>query len=180
MSVSKFLLVCTVAWTLAAGGLPQAAAATQTVILKVAGIGSPIGAWTVNAVLKYLKGVTDAKASFFTKLVRVEYDPEQILPAEMIKALSTQTHYRASLPTSPPARLRLQVVGLNQTGFARLIFHMSGIKPPVVTVNRWATGKRAIPTTVPTILGLLQRLPFPTLAALYRDAGIKSRLTSAP
>ena len=70
----------------------------------------------MDAVLESLQGVTDAKASFFTKVVRVEYDAEQIAPAEMINALHTQTGYRAFLPPLPPARLKLQVVDLDQPG----------------------------------------------------------------
>lgn len=70
----------------------------------------------MDAVLEGLKGVNDAKASFFTKLVQVEYDPEEISPEEMINALNSQTGYRASLPAPPPARLRLKVPGLVRPG----------------------------------------------------------------
>ena len=60
-----------------------------------------------------------------------------------------------------PAEFRaaLDALGLRQIDFARLLSHLSGEQPNQVTVNRWATGRRAVPPTVIAILALWRMVP---------------------
>ena len=56
-------------------------------------------------------------------------------------------------------RERLRQCGLKQVDLCRLVEILTGEHLPEVTVNRWATGKRAVPPLVMAWLALWQRLP---------------------
>ena len=60
-----------------------------------------------------------------------------------------------------PAEFRaaLDNAGLRQVDFKRLLAHLSGQPADAGTINRWAKGRRAVPSTVVVILALWRMLP---------------------
>jgi hypothetical protein len=56
-------------------------------------------------------------------------------------------------------RDRLKQCDLKQVDLCRLVEVLTGEHLPEVTVNRWATGKRAVPPLVMAWLALWQRMP---------------------
>ncbi len=76
-----------------------------------------------------------------------------------------------------PAQFRatLARLGLRQVDFARLLSHLSGEPPNQVTVNRWATGRRAVPPTVVALLTLWRMIPQAKQRQILDAANPKSR-----
>ncbi len=60
-----------------------------------------------------------------------------------------------------PAEFRaaLDNAGLRQVDFKRLLAHLSGQPADAGTINRWATGRRAVPALAVAFLALWQMLP---------------------
>lgn len=63
-------------------------------------------------------------------------------------------------------RERLKQCGLKQVDLCRLVEALTGEHLPEVTVNRWATGKRAVPPLVMAWLALWQRMPEAEIVAM--------------
>ncbi len=58
-------------------------------------------------------------------------------------------------------RATLGELDLRQVEFARLIAHLSGQPLDPGTVNRWAAGRRAVPSTVIAFLNIWTMVPTP-------------------
>ena len=81
--------------------------------------------------------------------------PESVYPGSV-----DHTEFRASL-------VRLD---LRQTDFVRLLAYLGDSKADAVTINRWATGRRAVPSTVAAILRLWEMLPRRKRNQILKDA----------
>ena len=67
-------------------------------------------------------------------------------------------------------RATLDRLGLRQTDFVRLLTYLGDSKADAVTINRWATGRRAVPSTVAAILRLWEMLPKAKRAQILKEA----------
>ena len=61
--------------------------------------------------------------------------------------------------TPTQCRAALDAAGLRQVDFKRLLAHLPGQPADAGTINRWATGRRAVPPNVVAILALWSMLP---------------------
>lgn len=83
-----------------------------------------------------------------------------------------QTHesvYPASVDHTE-FRITLARLGMRQTDFVRLLAYLGDSKADAVTINRWATGRRAVPSTVAVILRLWEMLPKGKRAQILKEA----------
>ena len=64
----------------------------------------------------------------------------------------------------------LVAADMRQVDFQRLLAHLSGQPAVTSTINRWATGTRAVPPTVIAILALWQMLPKAKRHQILEDA----------
>jgi periplasmic mercuric ion binding protein len=76
--------------------IPAFAATPRIVVLDVENMTCPVCPITVRKSLQKLPGVAEAKVDFDTKTATVKFDPDQVAPAQLIKA-TTEAGYPSTV-----------------------------------------------------------------------------------